>query len=200
MIGGAGNVPAAGASGSLIRTSMGILKTLFGTKAVANKAPPPARAQNPESAETRLRPGLSLTYDPGLVKSLKDDHQSLIQIFQQIDTACQALDIGGCRDALGRFQSRLTDHLIVENTRFYLYVKNAMKASDPASAGIARSFQAEMHQIAKVVTSFVDKYSQNEEMIQSAAFAQELQGIGRALSERIGREEKTLYPLYAPLP
>jgi hypothetical protein len=75
-----------------------------------------------------------------------------------------------------------------------------MKASDPASAGIARSFQAEMHQIAKVVTSFVDKYSQNEEMIQSAAFAQELQGIGRALSERIGREEKTLYPLYAPLP
>ena len=179
---------------------MGILKTLFGTKAGANKAPPALGAQTLESAETRLRPGLSLTYDPALVKSLKDDHQSLIQIFQQIDTACQALDIAGCKDALRRFQSRLTDHLIVENTRFYLYVKNAMKASDPASAGIARSFQAEMHQIAKVVTSFVDKYSQNGEMIQSAAFAQELQGIGRALAERIGREEQTLYPLYVPIP
>jgi regulator of sigma D len=179
---------------------MGILKTLFGAKEATGKAPPPPTAQTTESAETRLRPGLSLTYDPGLVKSLKEDHQSLIQIFQQIDTACRAPDIAGCKDALRRFQSRLTDHLIVENTRFYLYVKNAMKASDPASAGIARSFQAEMHQIAKVVTSFVDKYSQDDEMIQSAAFAQELQGIGQALAERIGREEETLYPLYAPIP
>src|SRR6185369_2025266 len=178
---------------------MGILKTLFGAKADTDKAPPAPRTPIMESAEARLRPGLSLTYDPGLVKLLKDDHQSLIQLFQQIDAACRALDIGECKDALRRFQSRLTDHLIVENTRFYLYVKNAMKASDPASSGIARSFQAEMHQIAKVVTSFVDKYSQNEELLRSAAFAQELHGIGQALAERIEREEKTLYPLYVPV-
>lgn len=179
---------------------MGILKTLFGAKADADKAPPPPRQRTMESAEARLRPGSSLTYDPGLVKSLKDDHQSLIRAFQQIETACQARHFVECKDALKRFQSRLTDHLIVENTRFYLYVKNAMKASDPASAEVARSFQAEMHQIAKVVTSFVDKFSQDDEMLRSPAFAQELQGIGRALAERIGREEKTLYPLYVPIP
>ena len=178
---------------------MGILKTLFGSGKAGADTSPALAAYPAAGAEARLRPGLSLTYDPSLVKSLKDDHQSLIKVFQQIDAACQALDIAGCSDAIRRFQSRLTDHLIVENTRFYLYVKNAMKASDPAAAEIARSFQAEMHQIAKVVTSFVDKYSQNEEMLKSAAFAQELQGIGRALAERIEREEKTLYPLYVPI-
>jgi regulator of sigma D len=180
---------------------MGILKTLFGSaKAEADKMALPPKAQATGGGETRLRPGLSLTYDPGLVRSLLNDHRSLIQIFQEIDAACRAHDIGECKEALGRFQSRLIDHLIVENTRFYLYVKNAMKGSNPAAAEIARSFQAEMHQTAKVVTSFVGKYSQDEELLQSAAFAQDLQGIGQALAERIDREEKTLYPLYVPLP
>ena len=180
---------------------MGILKTLFGAGKADSKSQPSSAQSQPAAAggEARLRPGRSLTYDPGLVKSLQDDHQALVKIFQRIDTACRALKFAECSEALRQFRARFTDHLIVENTRFYLYVKHAMEASDPASAEIARGFQHEMHQIAKVVTSFVDKYSGNEEVLKSAAFAQELQGIGGALAERIEREEKALYPLYVPM-
>jgi hypothetical protein len=180
---------------------MDFLKSLFGAgKKDARSEPSGARAQPAATAEARLRPGRALTYDPDLVNSLKGDHQELVRIFQRIDAACRALDFPECREALKRFRSRFTDHLIVENTRFYLYVKHAMEASDPASAELARGFQQEMHQIAKVVTSFVDKYSVNEEVLKSASFAQELQGIGGALAERIAREEKALYPLYVPMP
>lgn len=182
---------------------MGILKTLFGasnadtrTQAASPRVQP---ATAPSGGEARLRPGRALTYDPSLVESLLDDHQALVQIFQRVDAACREFKFAECNEALRQFRSRFTDHLIVENTRFYLYVKHAMQASDPASTEIARSFQQEMYQIAKVVTTFVDKYSGNEEELKSAAFAQELQGIGRALLERIEREEKTLYPLYVPM-
>ena len=179
---------------------MDFLKSLFGAgKKDAKSEPSSARAQADPTGEDRLRPGRSLTYDPGLVNSLKDDHQDLVRIFQRIDSACRALDFPECLAALKRFRSRFTDHLIVENTRFYLYIKHAMEASDPASADIARGFQQEMHHIAKVVTSFVDKYSVNERILKSEGFAQELEGIGRALAERIEREEKALYPLYVPM-
>lgn len=188
---------------------MGFLQTLFGGSDAntrnqsASARPQPALAAAATSATTggegRLRPGRALTYDPTLVKSLKDDHQALVQIFQQVDTACRQLKFAQCGEALRQFRTRFTDHLIVENTRFYLYVKHAMEAADPASITIARGFQQEMYQIAKVVTAFVDKYSGNEEALRSAAFAEELQGIGKALLERIEREEKSLYPLYVPI-
>lgn len=179
---------------------MGILKSLFGAgKKDARRESPGARAQPAATGEARLRPGHSLAYDPDLIASLKDDHQDLVHIFQRIDTTCRTLDFPSCMEALKRFRSRFTDHLIVENTRFYLYVKHAMEASDPASAQLARDFQHEMHQIARVVTSFVDKYSVDEEALKNAAFGEELQGIGRALAQRIEREEKALYPLYAPV-
>lgn len=179
---------------------MGILKTLFGAASADTKSQPAsARGQRATSGEARLRPGHALSYDPGLVKSLQDDHQALVQIYQRVDAACRALKFTECKEALRQFRARFTDHLIVENTRFYLYVKHSMEASDPASAEIARGFQQEMNQIAKVVTSFVDKYSGNEEVLKGADFAQELQGIGKALAERIEREEKALYPLYVPM-
>jgi regulator of sigma D len=183
--------------------NMGILKTLFGASDAAAKTQTAGVGGQPATApgggEARLRPGRALTYDPSLVKSLKDDHQALVQIFQRIDATCRESSFAECKEALKHFRSRFTDHLIVENTRFYLYVKHAMQASDPASTEIARSFQQEMYQIAKVVTAFLDKYSGNEEELKSAAFAQELQGIGKALLERIEREEKALYPLYVPM-
>lgn len=179
---------------------MGILKSLFGAgKADSSSTAASSRAQPAAGGEARLRPGRALTYDPDLVKLLKDDHQALVKIFQSIDGSCRALKFTECKEALRHFRSRFTDHLIVENTRFYLYVKHAMEAADPASAEIARGFQQEMNQIAKVVTTFVDKYSGDEEVLKSAAFAGELQGIGGALAERIAREEKTLYPLYVPM-
>lgn len=186
---------------------MGILRNLFGGANVDPKSPT-AKVREGSSGdvkmpaaggESRLRPGRSLSYDPTLVKSLKDDHQALVGIFQRIDSACRARKFAECKEALRQFRSRFTDHLIVENTRFYLYVKQGMEAADPASAEIARGFQQEMNQIAKVVTAFVDKYSGGEEALESEAFAQELQGIGAALTERIEREEKALYPLYVPM-
>lgn len=178
---------------------MGILKNLFGGPKAEPKSRPAIVREPAAAGEARLRPGRSLSYDPDLVKSLKDDHQALVQIFQRIDSACRALKFAECKESLRQFRSRFTDHLIVENTRFYLYVKQAMEATDPTSAEIARGFQQEMNQIAKVVTAFVDKYSGSAEVLKSAAFAQELQGIGAALAERIEREEKALYPLYVPM-
>lgn len=185
---------------------MGILRVLFGESRSAPEFKNTARAEvrvserpKVEGVNSRMRPGQGLAFDPKLVPSLMDDHRYLVEAFQRISAEAAMRNSIACRAAIKDFASLLTDHLIVENTRFYLYVRIAIEATDPDSARLARSFQQEMHQIALTVTNFVGKYTGSDSGVLEPEFLAELQTVGAALVARIGREETTLYPLYRPV-
>jgi len=100
---------------------------------------------------------------------------------------------------LKEFRARITDHLLVENSRFYLYVKATLTAHDPDSAALARQFQREMSEIGKTVLSFISMYlAVDAPPLTSPAFRRDLNEVAGALANRIAREEATLYPLYVP--
>lgn len=138
-------------------------------------------------------------FDPKLVDLLVSEHRELVACVGRLEAAANRGQAALALHELEEFRSRLTDHLLVENTRFYLYVKAALTAHDPESAALARQFQREMSEIGKTVLSFVDRYLAVEAPpLTSSAFRRDLNEIAGALANRIAREEATLYPLYAP--
>jgi hypothetical protein len=137
-------------------------------------------------------------FDPVLITSLVSDHLALLTLIRRSATAAAVGDAQAARKALFKFHSLLTDHLLVENTRLYLYIRCAPHARIPAQAQLSRAFQVEMNQIAKTVTQFVDKYAANDRSILGPAFMVDQDSIRQTLAARFAREENTLYPLYAP--
>lgn len=70
---------------------------------------------------------------------------------------------------------------------------------DPASYELAREMRSEMSVAGKKVSAFITHYCEfgaNDD--NHARFIGELQGIGEALTGRIGREENSPYTLHLP--
>jgi hypothetical protein len=143
--------------------------------------------------------GKPLSYDPGLLPRLVDDHEALIHLFEAVRQHALKGDWVAARKSLLAFRSRLTDHLLVENTRLYVHLRRSLETTDLDSVSLARSFQQEMNQIARTVISFINKYADGDGPgLPHPGFLAELGEIGDALHSRIAREESTLYPLYGP--
>lgn len=169
-----------------------------------SRGPAPAPAEVVQSdAATKpsfaTRAGQSITYDAHLMPALLQDHQELVLLFQEVKNHAIAGNTKAAGQALQVFRSRLTEHLLIENTRLYVYLKRTLETDEPESAALAKSFQREVHQIAQALIGFVEKYTaDHEQALAEPTFILELNTIGDALSARIQREEAALYPLYAP--
>jgi hypothetical protein len=156
--------------------------------------------QTAAAAAAATPPKGQFSYDPQLIGGLVRDHLDLVEVYGAIETATLAKNYPAAMAAMQLFKSRLTDHLIVENTRLYLYIKSTVAALDPESVQLARDFQTEMNQIARQVVAFTTTYSGGgSDALAQPEFLVALRGIGHALVNRIRREEATLYPLYAPV-
>ena len=140
-----------------------------------------------------------LRFDPDLIHSLESDHRDLVSLFGQIGERAQAGDFGPIPSMLLKFKTTLEAHLIAENVRFYNYVENGL-AGDAENYALMRSFRREMNQIARGVVDFVKKY-QNLPFDPAArsTFMGDYQAVGALLTQRIEREERSLYPLYQPV-
>lgn len=121
-----------------------------------------------------------------------------MSIYNQIHTALADGQYTIIKHLLREFHSNLQTHLLVENVRLYVYLQHQL-ASDTANAEIINDFRREMDGIGRTVIKFIRKYS---EMVfdedNAKIFEVELNDIGAALTERIKREEETLYMLYMP--
>jgi hypothetical protein len=144
------------------------------------------------------RNGNAIAYDAELVPALKRDHADLVKLYGAIGDAAKQGDYKQIPPMLNAFKVHLEGHLIAENVRFYNYVENAMQG-DAENVNLVRSFRREMNAIARGVVDFVKKYNvpQFDEQLRGE-FLADYQHVGGLLTQRIQREETSLYPLYQP--
>lgn len=141
-------------------------------------------------------PSAGVRHDPALIPRLKDDHRALLKQYAAIKTAAQDNNWTAVHAGLQRFRAELTDHLLTESVKLYVYLRIKLSA-DASQLRLMRSFSSEMVGIGKAVVDFIESYE--DVALDSHKQAQFMTGwgeIGKVLGDRIGREEKTLYPMY----
>lgn len=144
------------------------------------------------------RAGVAIAYDAELVPALKRDHSDLVKLYGLIGERAQSGDFQQIPQMLNAFKVHLEGHLIAENVRFYNYVENGLQG-DAENTALVRSFRREMNAIVRGVVDFVKKYQVgNFDPATRAEFLADYQTVGGLLTQRIEREEGSLYPLYVP--
>lgn len=166
------------------------------TAAPVTHTRPAPLAAAPKPAATK-----GVQFDPLLIQHLKDDHRVLLGQYGDIKAAAaKAIATQGDWKAVetGLIQLRrgLTDHLMTETIKLYVYLQLSL-AGDREKSKVMRSFSSEMAGIGKVALDFIDK---NRDIglhpDKQEAFLDTWNEIGKVLGDRIAREEKTLYPMY----
>ena len=94
--------------------------------------------------------GRAPSYDSRLIESLKHDHHSLVELFQQIGQTAERGRFHELPALLVAFKTGLESHVIAENVRFYNYVENSL-SGDEENLLLIRSFRREMNAIARGV-------------------------------------------------
>lgn len=158
-----------------------------------------SEADEAAAKKTAIAPGNGINYDANLVAELKADHGLLVALFSGIVSTTAQRDDKMLAEQLNAFGQKLRGHLLKENVRFYVYLKNSLQ-SDENSLAIMQDFAREMQQIGRAVTDFLNKYTRVAQWddAQWAVFERDLNGVGRVLTQRIESEEGTLYTLYLP--
>lgn len=155
-------------------------------------------SQTATQEEFRAAPGTEIRYSPDLIASLQSDHQGILKLYGEIESAFKEKRYSDVSTMLGSFKSGLNAHLLTENVRLYIYLERSL-ANDTTSSELIHSFRKEMDDIAKVALNFLKKYETigvDEQL--ASHFATDFATIGKVLVERIQKEESTLYPLYMP--
>lgn len=164
----------------------------------ARSADPVPVMSVPSSRQGPAAPGTAIRYSAELIEQLESDHRSLLALFGTIQSSFKAGQLQAVVEKLENFRTAIQSHLLVENVRLYIYLEHQL-ADDEASHQLIHDFRHEMDGIGKAVVGFLAKYrdlSRDTNLV--ASFGRDLEAVGRVLSDRIRREESTLYPLYAP--
>lgn len=158
--------------------------------------PPSLPAYRPVLTPSKPRPP---TFDSRLIESLKHDHAELVHLFDQIGRVAEQHRCHELPAMLVAFKTRLEGHLIAENVRFYNYVEHSLQGDDEDLA-LIRSFRREMNTIARGVVDFVKKHQRGPfDDRMRHLFLIDYRAVGALLTQRIEREESSLYPLYQPM-
>lgn len=151
------------------------------------KAPAPAALDNARFG-----------YSPELIGNLKDDHADLLRRHGELEQLAVKGQYGAIPMALSGFKNKFDLHILHENLQFYCHVEERL-ARRGAELAVVREFRTEMNGLARGVVNFVKKYRAEGVRQQNRdAFLVELRSVGGMLGHRVEREEKNLYPLYAP--
>ena len=138
-------------------------------------------------------------YRPGLVASLRAQHQELLVLFADLERASEQQNASACRQALHRFARMLEQHVAVENRELYGYLLSHPEHADPDLMQRVRTMATDMMHVGRILHRFVTAYSAPTlTPEQLAQLRRELPAIGEVLVHRIHEEETVLYPLYVP--
>jgi len=178
---------------------MGILQRLFGRKKKGEHgAKGASSAPNPVQRNSACAPGTSIPYDAKLIFRLTADHRRLVRIVDKIDRSFDDGYFTSTVRYLHEFGSEIRAHLLTEKVQLYLFLQHAL-ANDRLSIALMRDLQQEMDGIGKQIVSFLARYEKlagTPALI--ATFRADLREIATLLTNRIRREETTLFPLYTP--
>lgn len=156
---------------------------------------------NPEKSTDNQKktfaPGTEIGYDSALLARFSGHHQTLLKLFGEISQAADDGDFTLLAPSLKRFLRVFEQHVLEENLRFYVYLEKCLQDDDHGE--FANDMKQEMNGISRSVRSFIRHHLEFEVTQDNLAkFKQELAGIGFALTDRIDREENSLYTLYLP--
>lgn len=175
---------------------MGWLSSIFGS----SKQPERTAHVEGRVNGSGSRPGRSLgnDYDAELIHTLQTDHQELLALYGKIGRRLHTGDYASIKSDLTLFKTRLESHLLTENYRLYAYLEDHL-AGDAENAELMKDFRKEMREIAKDVMGFIRTYTTNGVNESNAqVFEQAYKQVGERLKQRIGQEERNLYPMYRP--
>lgn len=154
----------------------------------------PVATGHPTARE--FAPGTELPYDPNLIAGMKTDHAVLFSHFDAMLKAAYEHDLSETAKHLAKFRARLHDHLLKENLKLYTYLGICVGEDNKE---LVTDMRTEMSGIGKQVTRFLRQYTDAPVTTETVAvFLAEANNIRQALSERMAREEATLYTLYMP--
>jgi len=133
-----------------------------------------------------------------LIKQLKEEHVEIMQGFEGINEGV-AKGSSGDKDLIQELESlqeKLITHLDLEDKMLYPALANSNEAE---AKEVGEKFSEEMTGISKTVMAFFGKNMNTPigDMVQSAEFRKELDGIIKAVIKRVEAEEKILFPAYA---
>lgn len=163
------------------------------------------RARNTDDLDPRsmdlqrqYAPGSKISYDPELIVRFKAHHSSLVKLFSEIRPTVEHNQFDKARRSLQAFHRVLTTHLLEENIRLYTYLAKCLD-QDEVNFELMVGLKKEMSEIGAKVMRFINHYEEfgiNQESRDT--FLAQYDQIGAVLTERIEREENSLYPLYLP--
>lgn len=175
---------------------LGFMRRLMGGQPSGQKGD--AAPRTPIQFDVPVARPRQIKYDPALVPALEKDHRELVALFKEIGQCAKLDEFADVPALLLSFKTRLEAHLIAENVRFYNYVENSLQ-DDAENSMLIRSFRREMNSIARGVVDFVKKYQiSNFDVAARRDFLDDYNTVGGLLTQRIEREENSLYPLYQP--
>lgn len=127
----------------------------------------------------------------------KTQHQDMLQVVGDIAKHIQANTVpdnaAEIASNLAKLSGKIGIHLAMEDKSLY---PRMIESGNPEAAQKAQQFQSEMGGLAEAFTTYKTKWVSPSKIAEDAAtFAQETQGIVKALGDRIKREESELYPL-----
>ena len=126
---------------------------------------------------------------------LRNDHAELVRIAKQLEALIDRDTPPPCVelfDVRRRLSSLLIAHLKAEDWVLY---PPLLQSDDLQVAGVARQFVDEMGGLAQAFTVFVERWDALSIEADWPRYQREARGIVDALSSRIVRENRDLYPL-----
>lgn len=143
--------------------------------------------------------GNGIGYSADLVPKLIDDHRRILQMFADIGIACLQSEGTMIVPNLLQFSRALTEHLVTENSRLYVYMRRSVATDDVKKQRIS-VFRKEMIAVTNAVGDFIEKYklvtTWTPDLLES--FKNDLMVVGEVLVNRIESEETDLFAIYQP--
>ncbi len=154
------------------------------------KAPAPA-------VHTPAQSDGDISYDANLIGALKENHDDLLEIFNELNRTVNTAQYFDIPRQLRKFKTALQVHAMTENVMLYAYLEHMTSLSPVQSAHI-RKLRKDMDGIPRAVVEFVNAHSAHMLTDRTiSGFISELRSIGDLLLQRVELEETSLYPLYA---
>jgi len=153
--------------------------------------------QEKKVEEKKLK-ATAVKYNPILIDTLILEHKKLLQIYTSVLQALSEEDFVLASKKLTEFGQGLRAHLLREHIDLYVYLEYVL-ANDAKTFKEMHALRLEMDGISAEVMGFLHAHEGNKLNIKTAdSFKRSFMDIGKVLTGRIEREEKSLYTLYQP--
>ncbi len=139
-----------------------------------------------------------VTYDPGLVDKLKQEHQELARLYAALKAAAEEGHFQQISRLLFGLKLVLQKHIMLENVKFYVYLEQNCEPNSDTHR-LVSELRRDMDGIVRTVVKFVNTHTVHVPTFGTVdRFIAELEQVGQVLFSRVQMEEEHLYAIYQP--